>query len=181
MLMIGCIATMPLRSEVIDVQVNGFLASNEAVIKAPPDRVYRALLRVGKWWDPAHTYSGDAEQLQLDAQPGGCFCEQIPGKGAIEHMRVVYVSGNSTLRLVGGLGPLQELGVSGSLTWNLEPAESGTKLMLTYNVGGYRQNGFSDLAPLVDQVLLIQLRRLKQFAETGKPVLPGTSATTPAQ
>ena len=110
---------MAAQAVIVEVQINGFLTSNEVVIQAPPDRVYRALLRVGKWWDPAHTYSGDAEQLQLDARPGGCFCEQIPGKGAIEHMRVVYVSGNSTLRLAGGLGPLQELGVTCSLTWNL--------------------------------------------------------------
>ncbi len=44
---------------------------------------------------------------------GGCFCELIPdGAGEIEHMRVIYTRPGVTLRLQGGLGPLQEVGVS---------------------------------------------------------------------
>ncbi|MBI2993618.1 MAG: SRPBCC domain-containing protein [Gammaproteobacteria bacterium] len=156
----------PLHAEVIDVQPSGFVSKNEALISASPEDVYRALLRVGQWWDPEHTYSGDPGEMRIDARPGGCFCERIPGKGAIEHMRVAYVSKNSTLRLFGALGPLQELGVAGSLTWSLKAEGGGTKFVQTYNVGGYRQGGFADLAPLVDQVLNTQLQRLKGYIET---------------
>ena len=91
-------------------------STDEAIVAATPDRVYAALLKVGRWWDEEHTYSGDARNMALDARPGGCFCEKIPGKGAIEHMRVIYVSKNEVLRLSGGLGPLQESGVTGTLT-----------------------------------------------------------------
>jgi len=165
-LLFFCVLASPLHAEVLDVQTNGFLLKNEALIDAPPDRVFKALLRVGKWWDPEHTYSGNAREMRIDARPGGCFCERIPGKGAIEHMRVVYVSKNSTLRLLGALGPLQELGVAGGLTWSLKAEGNGTKLVQGYNVGGYQQGGFAELAPLVNQVLSTQLQRLKAYVES---------------
>jgi hypothetical protein len=38
-----------------------------------------------------------------------------------------------------------------------------------YRVGGYRPDGFEELAPLVGQVLEVQLLRLKRFVETGHP------------
>ena len=74
-----------------------------------------------------------------------------------------------TLRLVGGLGPLQDSGLQGSLTWDLADKEGGTEATLTYSVGGYRQGGLQPLAPIVDTVLSTQLRRLKNFAEKGTP------------
>lgn len=107
--------------------------------------------------------------MRIDARPGGCFCEKIPGKGAIEHMRVIYVSKDEVLRLSGGLGPLQESGVAGTLTWSLKSAEQGTIIVQEYKVGGYLTGGFSEMAPLVGQVLEVQMQRLKRFVETGSP------------
>src|SRR4029077_15300692 len=102
------------------------------IIEAPVTRVYDSLIgQVGSWWNPQHTYSGDSKNLSIDPRPGGCFCERLPG-GGVEHMRVVLVRSNETIRLVGGLGPLQASGVAGSMTWRLSPAERGTKLELTY-------------------------------------------------
>ena len=163
-----CLLMSPLHAEVIDAQPGGFLVRNEALINAPPDRVYRALLRIGRWWDPEHTYSGDARNLSLDARPGGCFCEKIPGKGAIEHMRIIYVSKNQLLRMNGALGPLQDSGIAGSLSWGLTAEGSGTRLMQTYSVGGYRQGGFAELAPAVGEVLNMQLQRLKAYIEANR-------------
>lgn len=40
---------------------------------------------------------------------------------------------------------------------------------MNYNVGGYMPGGFVSLAPVVDGVLAIQVKRLKTFAETGRP------------
>jgi uncharacterized protein YndB with AHSA1/START domain len=166
-----CLLSIPApRAAVTAAGAAGFETRNEAVIAAPPDKVYMALLRVGRWWDPEHTYSGEARNLRLDPRPGGCFCEKIPGKGAIEHMRVIYVAKNEVLRMAGALGPLQESGLSGTLTWNLKTEAQGTRLVQDYRVGGYRPDGFEELAPLVGQVLEIQLSRLKQFVETGEPV-----------
>lgn len=158
---------------VVGAGPHGFEVKNEVVAAAAPDEVYAALVRrVGRWWDPEHTYSGDARNMRIDARPGGCFCEKIPGKGAIEHMRVLYVSRNEVLRLSGGLGPLQESGVTGTLTWTLKAEGPDTRIVQDYRVGGFRADGFEGLAPLVMQVLDIQLQRLKRFAETGSPAAP---------
>jgi len=156
-------------AEVIEVRDNGFLMRNDVVLNANPDKVWSALVRVGRWWDPEHTYSGDARRMSIDARPGGCFCEQLGYRGGIQHAEVVYAAPAKVLRLVGSLGPLQQDGVAGSLTWSLAAEGAGTKLTQTYSVGGYRQGGFAEMAPLVDQVMTIQVQRLQRFIETGNP------------
>jgi hypothetical protein len=69
----------------------------------------------------------------------------------------------------GGLGPLQEMPVTGVLTLTFAAAPGGTRIELTYVVGGYTKDGLSKLAPLVDSVLAEQVKRLRAFVETGKP------------
>lgn len=154
-------------AEVVDSSENGFVVKNDALIAAPPAKVYAALLHIGSWWDPEHTYSGDSHNMSIVAKPGGCFCERLPSGGGIQHMTVVYLAPAKILRMSGALGPLQPLGVAGSLDWKLTPTESGTKLDLTYTVGGYRKGGLRELAAPVDSVLRGQLMRLKSFVETG--------------
>jgi uncharacterized protein YndB with AHSA1/START domain len=158
------------RCEVLDATPGGFAVKSVATIAAPRARVYDALLAVGRWWDPAHSYSGDAKNLSIDARPGGCFCETLPDQGGVQHAMVVLVMPGKTLRLVGGLGPLQESGLQGSLTFALADREGGTDVTMSYSVGGYRQGGLAALAPIVDTVLGAQLRRLQSFVEKGAPV-----------
>jgi hypothetical protein len=67
----------------------------------------------------------------------------------------------------GGLGPLQALGVAGSLTIDLVPDGEGTHLVLTYAVGGYFDGGLASLSSPVDEVLGGQMDRLARFAATG--------------
>lgn len=157
-------------ADVLDTQASGFLSKNEVMISAPRDRVFEALTRrVGRWWDPEHTYSGNAGNMSIEAIPGGCFCERIPDKGWIEHMRVIYVSKNEVLRLSGALGPLHDSGLAGSLTWALSITDRGTRVEQTYSVGGYYKGGFAEIAVAVDSVLAIQLSRLKSYVESGRP------------
>lgn len=162
----GCAS--PLVAAVADLSANGFLLQDDATVKASPDRVFAGLVAVGSWWDPAHTYSHDSRNLTLEASPGGCFCEKLSA-GGVRHMVVVFASAPSTLRLSGALGPLQASGIAGSLTWTLSEAGSGTRVDLSYSVGGYMRGGFEKIAPVVDSVLRAQLARLKAFVETGKP------------
>ena len=160
----------PANAEVLGQSPSGFLVRSAATIAAPPDSVYDALVgHIGDWWDPAHTYSGDSQNLSLDARPGGCFCEALPNGGGVRHLEVVYVVPGKTLRMTGGLGPLQAMGVAGSMTWSCEAAGDSTKAEMTYSVGGYFGEGAEKLAPLVDGVLREQLMRLKAYAETGEP------------
>ena len=156
-------------AEVVDAQPNGFQVSSRAEIAAPPARVWAALLEVGRWWEPDHSYSGDpARNMTLEARPGGCFCERTSG-GGVWHMTVAHVDAPKQLTLSGGLGPLASQGATGGLVFKLEPQGTGTVLTLTYTVGGYAKGGLQTWAAPVDQVLSTQVRRLEQYVETGRP------------
>jgi hypothetical protein len=85
-------------------------------------------------------------------------------------MTVVFVQRDAVLRMVGGLGPLQSMAVSGSMTFALSDAAAGTtRLEYRYAVGGYSPEGLDRLAIPVDQVQLGQLERLLRYVETGNP------------
>jgi uncharacterized protein YndB with AHSA1/START domain len=150
------------------VSASGFLVTLQQEIKADPHRVYAALSEVDKWWNPRHTWSGDAANLSLQAQATGCFCERWGGNSA-EHGRVVYVARDSVLRLQGALGPLQALAVNGVLTFALTEKDGRTSLQLSYRVSGNDAAGLQELAGPVDGVLAEQLHRLVAYIETGKP------------
>jgi hypothetical protein len=138
---------------------------------APPV-VWAALSDIAKWWDPEHTYSGDARNLSLEPVVRGCFCEKLSLYAGIEHASVVYAQPAKMLRLNGALGPLQEFGVIGSLTFQIETAAGGSRIVVTYNVSGYADRPLADWAPIVDEVLGGQVQRLARFAMTGNPVEP---------
>jgi uncharacterized protein YndB with AHSA1/START domain len=153
-----------------EISPNGFLVKFEVNVNAPAAKVYDALVaQVGSWWNPEHTYSHDAKNLSIDARPGGCFCEKLPNGGGIEHLRVVYIAPPQVVRFSGALGPLQASGVAGSMTWKLTGGPDGTRLELSYSIGGFIQGGFEKIAPAVEAMLREQLDRLKLFVETGKP------------
>jgi len=152
------------RGEVLDKSPAGFLVKNTATIAAPAERVYGALAQVGSWWQQDHTWSGDARNLSLDPKAGGCFCEKLKN-GSVQHMTVIYAAAGEKLRLSGALGPLQEAGVIGTLTFDLAKSGDATLVTVTYSAGGYYQGGLEKLAGPVDQVLAAQLAGLKKFVE----------------
>ena len=85
-------------------------------------------------------------------------------------MTIIYNDGATTLRLNGGLGPMQFTGASGNLGITLQDKAGTTDLVLTYDVGGYAKGGLAEtLAAPVDTVLGEQVARLKTYVETGKP------------
>ena len=154
----------PAAAEVAASGESGFVSHNEAVVPVPPDEAWQWLTSPGLWWNGDHTYSGDSANMTLNAAPGGCFCETMPGSdgpdGAIEHMRVIYAAPHATLRLSGALGPLQSEAVTGVLTMTLRPDGNGTRIAWDYVVGGYMRTPIARMAPLVDQVVAEQLQRL---------------------
>ena len=154
--------------EVVDTSASGFTLKTTVAVAAPAERVYRALIDVGAWWSSDHTYTGDAKNMSIAPVPGGCFCERLPGGGGVEHGRVVNVMPGSLLRLDGALGPLQELGVTGRMTWQIAASQGNDQastITMTYVVGGYASGGLEKLAPLVDQVLAQQVQFLKAHVE----------------
>ncbi len=155
----------PSFADVTAVSDVGFVSEHVIELAADPVVAYEGLTsRVHEWWDAIHSYSGNAENFTLDARAGGCFCEALDNGGSVQHMQVVFASPGERLRMSGGLGPLQSMGIAGSMSFDLEPNESGgTTLRYRYAVGGFTTGGLAGLAGAVDQVQLGQLQRLQQF------------------
>lgn len=161
----------PARAEVAAASPSAFLIEAETEIDASPAEVWRALTRIERWWGDAHTYSGEARRLRLEPRAGGCWCERWDGN-SVEHARVVTameVEGVRTLRVVGGLGPLQEMGVSGVLTFTITPLASGANLTMRYRVAGDAGLSLDRVAPIVDSVLMEQFGRLNRYSASGSP------------
>jgi uncharacterized protein YndB with AHSA1/START domain len=154
----------PAAAEVKKAAPNGFEIESKVVVPVSPEQAFEALGQVQRWWHSSHTYSGSSANLRMGLKAGDCFCEGVPAdKGSVEHGRVVYSRPGSTLRVLGALGPLQGEAVTGTLTWSLKKAGSGTEVTQNYIVGGYFRQGAEPLAPLVDQVMQSQLARLKDY------------------
>lgn len=151
------------QAAVVSTWDGGFRIENKAVaIGTTPDRAWQALGEIGRWWNSAHSYSGSASNMTIEMKPGGCWCEALPG-GGVEHGRVVLVLPEQrTLRLEGSLGPLQEEGVVGALTWQVKEVDSGVEIVQTYNVGGVRPDMVKNAA-LIDGVMAEQVEGLRAY------------------
>jgi hypothetical protein len=155
----------PAAAEVLSVGANGFEVRETVHVAAAADKAFSTLLQPARWWSSEHTFSGSAANLVLDARAGGCWCENLPDGGSVEHLHVVYVAPGKALRLRGALGPFQSLGVEGSLTWTLKPGPNGTDISVSYAVGGYAKDGFDGASKAADQVLGVQIERLRKLIE----------------
>ena len=157
---------------------SGFQIELTRQIAAKPEAVFSQIGKIGQWWHPAHTWSGDAANMSLQLNAGGCFCERW-AHGEAEHLRVVYVEHNTRIRMQGGLGPLQSMGLSGVLELALNSAETGTELTLSYRVSGDTLHQLETIAPAVDGVLGQQLDRLQRLLQTGSADKPAEADAAP--
>lgn len=149
-------------AEVTSVSEGGFISENVVEIPVAPDAVWTHLVNdVDSWWPKDHSWWEGT--FSIDPVAGGCFCENAGSRSA-EHMRISLVDTGKLLRMTGGLGPLQGLGLYGALDWLLEKTATGTKITLTYRVHGYLPGGYEKLAPIVASVQKIQLQGLADFA-----------------
>lgn len=154
------------QAEVVSADAGGFTVRNSVTVAVTPAEVYGRFLEVSAWWDPAHTWSGDSGNLSIEPKGGGCFCETLADGGSVQHMEVVYVAPGSMVRMSGGLGPLQDAGVAGALTWTFTPEDGGCLIEFVYNVVGRTEGGFEAWANPVDSVLSLQLQRLADSIES---------------
>lgn len=166
----GVAMAAPAHSAVTATSDAGFATQTSVEIAAEADAVYALLIVPARWWNGAHSYSGNAANMRIDARAGGCFCEVLPGPsgnaGSVEHGRVLYAAPGRQLRLSGALGPLQSEGVTGTLDFTITPVGKGVRVTMTYVVGGYLRTAPATMAPMVDAVLTEQLQGLKRAAES---------------
>jgi uncharacterized protein YndB with AHSA1/START domain len=157
---------LPLCAQVIDSADNGFTLRYSVAVQAAPEAVYRAAVsQIDRWWSEDHTFSGNAANLSIDGQANGCFCEKLPAGGSVRHLTVIYAEPGKMLRMTGGLGPLQALAVTGTMTWNFVKTTGGTRFELTYAVSGYSPGGMKGMGAPIFGVLKEQIDRLKDFIE----------------
>ncbi len=163
-------AASGLRAEVVETTADRFVTRATASVKAPPLATWLALTKPGEWWNSAHSWSGDAKNMSITPQGGGCFCERIPVgdsgnasamEGSARHAEVLQAFPMKVLRMRGGFGPLQGEPAIGVLTITLKEVPGGTRLMWEYNVGGPMRYTIAELAPAVDGVMTEQLKRLQ--------------------
>jgi hypothetical protein len=183
----GLLFASPAMAEIKAQSDTGFAVGHTAEVLAKPDEVWKRLLVHKDWWNPAHSWSGKTDGFYIDAQAGGCFCELLQDKaadgsvkprGSVEHMRVLFTDPGKVLRMTGALGPLQSEAMQGTLTVAMEPLKdgAGTKISLSYVVGGYMRYKVGDIAPAVDAMLGDQFQRL--IKPMGK-VVAGEAAAKP--
>jgi hypothetical protein len=155
-------------AEVTSVNDTGFALSYEQTADVSPDEIYNAMTRIGEWWDPDHSWEGKPENLYMDMRIGGCFCEKLSNGGGVEHLRLVYFAPGKEIRLTGGLGPLQGMGMSGAMVWAINPGEEQNTVSWKYAVHGHGES-IRMLAPIVDSVQQQAFDRLMRFIKTGEP------------
>lgn len=133
---------------------DGLVIQIKAEVALDRDDAWARLLDVSSWWKPAHTYSGSAENLSIDATVGGCWCELWSG-GEVEHGRVIAVMPKEMIRFDAPLGPLQEMGVSTALTFTLAPGSTPSKTTITvdFKVSGSSLSGLDKLGAVIDGVI----------------------------
>lgn len=164
------LAPLAAQAEVVERTEAGFRTKKTVEISASPDKAYAALGQIGSWWDGAHTYTGKASNMTLKLEAGACFCEALPGGGVRHGVVALAWPEQHTLRLEAALGPLQDEGAAGALTFKAAPRTGGgSTVTVTYHVGGLRAASARTYPDLVDQVIATQAVRFGKFVDTGKP------------
>jgi uncharacterized protein YndB with AHSA1/START domain len=166
---LAAVAAAAAKAEVTQVSAQGFTVNFREEVQAAPAQAWAAITQLPRWWSDSHTWSGKAANMSLDLAAGGCWCERWDGGHSVMHGKVLMMQPGRVLRLEARLGPLQELPASAVLTLVTGAQDGRTMLRITYRTGGPPEAGLEKLAPAVDRVLNEQFKRLKSFAETGKP------------
>lgn len=159
----------PARAEVKDQAASGFTVENSQWVPVDSATAWKAFVHdVGKWWPADHSWWGDASKLSISEKAGGCFCE-INGAQQAWHMTVTFVDPGKLMRMTGGLGPLQGMGLNGALEWRFVEEKGGTRITLWYRAGGYTPDDLSKFVPVIDKVQGLQLGGLAEYLRKQKP------------
>jgi hypothetical protein len=157
------------RAEVVGGWDGGFTSKNVVTVKGTPQQAYEKLGQIGRWWSDDHTYTGKAANMVMPLKAGACFCEAMPGNSVAHGTVVLAWPDRGLLRVSAALGPLQELGANGALTWELKAKGGATEVTQTYVVTGVQPAFAKAAGGGVDGVMREALTRFASYADTGKP------------
>ncbi|MCP4045238.1 MAG: hypothetical protein GY732_04525 [Gammaproteobacteria bacterium] len=146
------------QAEVLKSSAEGFIVQHIVNIESDTATVFETMTdKVGQWWSSDHSFSGSAGNMLIDDQ---CFCERWGGN-LVRHLNTVIWLDNSKVVMEGGLGPLKELGLTGTMIWALTASDDVTTTVnWKYHVYGYSDTDLTTLATAVDGVLGEQMDRL---------------------
>jgi uncharacterized protein YndB with AHSA1/START domain len=161
MLMLPAVAA----AEVKMATPDGAFIEHRFRIAATPEAAWQVLVHPERYWPKEHTWSGNASNLSMAPEAGGCFCERWDG-GSAEHGRIVMALPGKLLRFRGSLGPFQEMAVTGVLTVTLSPVESGTEAVVTYRLSGDPSHKLDSFIAVVDGVVGLQFGGFARLAST---------------
>ena len=160
---VACAMLQPAHAAVKDQSPNGFTLENSQWVPVDQVTAWKVFVHdVGKWWPSDHTWWGDASRLSISEQAGGCFCE-LNGAQQAWHMSVTFVDPGKLMRMTGGLGPLQGMGLDGALEWRFVEENGGTRITMWYRAGGYTPDDLTKFVPVVDKVQGLQLGGLAEY------------------
>jgi hypothetical protein len=168
LLAILALACASASAAVVDKSAAGFTVENSVVVPVDAKVAWDGFVgHVDEWWPKDHSWWGAEGKFTIDPRAGGCFCETA-GKRSAQHMVVSFVDPPGMMRMTGGLGPLQGMGLTGALEWTFTPAPGGTKITLRYVAGGYTTTDLVKFSAIVDKVQGIQLGGLAAFLQKRK-------------
>ena len=121
----------PVQAETSELSPSGFTITHAMAVESDPQKVWQAFTQLPLWWNSAHTWSGQASNLSLDATAGGCWCERWGNGASAVHGRVLLAIPGSVLRLQAWLGPPQERPVAGVLNFGTAQRDGATRLRVT--------------------------------------------------
>lgn len=155
-------------AEVRQATPSSLVIEHSFQIAATPAEAWQALVHPERYWPKDHTWSGEAANLSLDPQAGGCFCERW-ADGSAEHARVVMAIPGRLLRLRGSLGPFQQMAVVGVLTVQLAAKNGGTEAVVSYRLSGDESHALDTMAKGVDPVIAQQFGGFAELAARTRP------------
>lgn len=156
-------APVLVQAEIKQVSAESMLIEQRFQLSAAPQEAWAVLIHPERYWPADHTWSGAAGNLSLQAQAGGCFCENWE-QGSAEHARVVMAQPGALLRLQGALGPFQDMAVTGVLSIALSATADGSEAVVTYRISGDASHQLEQLAPVVDAVVAQQFSGFARLA-----------------
>lgn len=159
------LSAVPAAAEVVERHVDGFTLRFEVAVETTPEDLLSSFGEIGKWWDGAHSYSGDPANMTLVMEPDGCFCEALTDGTAFEHGRVVSINPMRGMLLNAPLGPLKATATKADLGIGWASANQGWTVVMTFVVEG---PGLGAYADPVDGVMGGAFSRYVRYVEDGE-------------